>query len=165
MTSYTNNEAVNLLIKKYCANPDIHSGLFVNFKQLFDRVYDRIINPDKYQSVWCDGIRPDTDDMLERLKQEMIESNGMCYTGYITRIVNCLVGFYSDVRIGVSSSDQISAKITMILEKMSAATSAEKTAAIRESLREIDVEEAVINEWISNIPELNSEAGPSSPPE
>lgn len=156
MTSYTDNQSVNELIHKYCQNKDIHSGLFVTFQNVFDKVWDRIQNPDKYEKYWINGIKPDTNDMLERFKQEMIDSKGMCFTGYLTRCVNSLVGFYSDINIQISSSDQISAKINIILEKSIGEDTETRKNKIRESLREIEVEDKVIEEWIENIPEFMS---------
>lgn len=152
--SYTDNELVNSLIKQYCATTDIHSGLYVTYKNVFEKVYDRIINPDKYQTVWINEIKPDIIEMKNRLIQEVLDSKDMCFTGRLTRIVNCLVGFYSDINIHVSSADQISAKISIVLEQTYGKTIDEKKDAIRNSLREIDVEDKVIEEWIENIPEL-----------
>lgn len=155
--TYTDNETVNTLISEYLSSEEIHSSLYVTYKNVFDKVYDRIINPDKYQTVWINGIKPDTTEMKNRLIQEVIDSRGMCFTGRLTRIVNCLVGFYSDINIHVSSADQISAKINIVLQATKDKPIEERKNSIRECLKEIEVEDKVIEEWIANIPDFIEE--------
>jgi hypothetical protein len=153
---YTNDANVDGLINSYLENNEIHSTLFYRYGDIFEKVWERIQNPDKFEKVWpIDKLgnkhRPDTNEMIERLKQEIIESNGMCFTGKMTRLVNVLVGFYSDIEILIGTSDQINAKINLILEKYGYLSIEEQKEKIREDLREIDIQDLVIEEWISNI--------------
>lgn len=150
-TSISNDETINNLITKYCSNDTVHSVLFVKYKDIFDKVYQRIINPDKYKDFWINNIRPEPTEMLTRLEQEIKESENMCFTGQLTRLVNSLVGFYSDININISTSDQINARINKILSDYGHLPQSEQKVKIIESLREIEVEENVINEWIENI--------------
>lgn len=149
--TYTNDHYIDALIASYIANKDIHSAAQVNFEQVFVKVWDRIQNPDKFQSIWANGVRPDTNDMIERLKQEIQESDGMCFTGRLTRLVNTLVGFYNDINMNISSTDQINARINQVLAKFGNLSIEEQKNKIRESLQEIQVESEKIEEWISNI--------------
>jgi hypothetical protein len=153
---YTNDVNVDGLINFYLENKEIHSTLFYRYGDIFEKVWERIQNPDKFEKVWpIDKLGnkhcPDTNEMIERLKQEIIESNEMCFTGKITRLVNVLVGFYSDIEILIGTSDQINAKINLILEKYGYLSIEEQKEKIREDLREIDIQDSIIEEWISNI--------------
>jgi hypothetical protein len=46
-------------------------------------------------------------ELMVRFTQEMIEADSYCDTGYKTRLVNILSGFYDDITIGLSQSEQI----------------------------------------------------------
>lgn len=132
-------------------NKEISKDYFVTFEQVFVKVWERIINPEKFESLWIDGVKPDKIEMMRRFKQEMQEASGMCFTGRLSRLVNTLMGFYSDIHIGVGGSDQINARISIVLEQFANLSIEEQKEKIRESLREIDVSPERIEEWISNI--------------
>jgi hypothetical protein len=149
--NYTGDTHIDNLIINYNSNEDIHSLCFVKYKDVFEKVWDRIQNPDKYQELWHSGIRPDNNDMVQRLKQEVIESKDMCFTGKLTRLVNTLVGFYTDIELNISTNDQINARINLVIEKYGDLSIEEQKEKIREALREIDVEDTIIEEWINNI--------------
>lgn len=149
--NFTGDSKVDSLIINYKQNEDIHSLCFVKYREIFDKVWDRIQNPDNYQHLWHSGIKPDTNDMVQRLKQEIVESDGMCFTGKLTRIVNVLVGFYSDIELNISTNDQINARINLVINNYGDLPIDEQKEKIRESLKEIDVEDSIIDEWIANI--------------
>lgn len=151
MQQYIGDKNVDNLIIQYCANTDVHSGANVTFDTVFKKIWERVTNPDKFQKLWIDGVRPDPEEMKARLKQEILESAGQCYTGRLSRIVNSLMGFYSDINIHIGSADQINARINQVLAKYSDSDIETQKEKIRESLREIDVEESRIEEWVSNI--------------
>lgn len=153
---YTGDSNIDILIHSYLDNTEIHSTLFYRYGDVFEKVWDRIQNPDKFEKVWCvdklgNKYKPDKTEMIERLKQEIIESNGMCFTGKFSRLINVLVGFYSDIEVQIGTLDQINAKINLVLEKYGYLTIEEQKEKIRESLREIEIEESIIEEWIVNI--------------
>lgn len=148
---YTGNNEVDELIETFKNNDSIHSILFVKYSDVFEKVIDRINNPEKYSNLWINNICPDKEFMKLRLIQEIKESEGMCFTGQLTRLVNSLVGFYSDIQINISSNDQINAKINSILNIYGYLTIDEQKDKIRNSLKEIDIPENVIEEWITNI--------------
>lgn len=151
MEKYTGDNKIDNLINNYCANKDVHSGANVTWEMVFKKIWERVNNPDKFQSLWINGVRPDREEMKARLRQEILESEGQCFTGRLSRIVNSLVGFYSDINIQIGSSDQINARINQVLAKYGDSDIEFQKEKIRESLREIDVEESRIEEWISNI--------------
>ena len=54
-------------------------------------------------------------EFLTRFTQELNESRGMCAAGRITRIINTLSGFDPDVLVGVSPSEMMQSRMTVIL--------------------------------------------------
>ena len=75
-----------------------YSTLYCTFKDLFIKVYGRIINNEHVDVLW------------KRLNEEMIESDCKCYTGRLNRLINVLNGFYEDIKINISDNEQISIK-------------------------------------------------------
>lgn len=69
--------------------------LTVTIEELWIRIWNRILSS------------PNKHELMIRFTQEMIEANNYCDTGYKTRLVNILSGFYDDIRIGLSSSEQM----------------------------------------------------------
>ena len=63
----------------------------------------------------------DSDVIFERLSQELIDGQDMCFTGRISRIVNAFVGFVEGVEIRVSDRAELHARIDVILRKKSRA--------------------------------------------
>lgn len=149
--TYTKDKTIDVLIVSFISNKDVHSAACVTYEQVFVKVWDRIQNPDKYQAKWIDGIRPDTNNMIARLKQEIQESANMCFTGRLSRLVNTLMGFYNDINMHIGTTDQINARINQVMSKYGDLSIEEQKEKIRESLREIDVEPERIEEWIANI--------------
>ena len=58
-------------------------------------------------------------DLEERLLQELIDMSGKCSTGHLSRLINVLQGFETDLKIKVkiNINDEIYAKIKHIIEK------------------------------------------------
>lgn len=54
-------------------------------------------------------------EFLTRFTQELNESRGMCAAGRITRIINTLSGFDPDILVGVSPSEMMQSRMTVIL--------------------------------------------------
>jgi len=72
-----------------------------------------------------------------------------CFTGRITRLVNCLSGFDDDVVIKISDNEQIGNVLSVMRNKY------EKDDEFRENaikqLLELGYDLSVINEWIDNM--------------
>ena len=112
-----------------------HSTLFVRFYDIFEKVYGRI----QYN-----------DELINRLNEELIESDCKCFTGRITRLVNVLNGFFDDIQINISSSEQIGNIIKNIIRDKEEITDEMKNK-IRQELIEREYNIEVIYEWINNI--------------
>lgn len=111
---------------------------FVTYEMVFEKVYNRIMR------------HPDKPQLLRRLEQEILDSNGMCFTGCITRLVNVLVGYYDDIHIAISDASQINARIDLCINTYSSSKQL-LHQKIYESLHELDVPDNQIQEWIDNL--------------
>ena len=57
------------------------------------------------------------DEILSVLNQEINDGICMCFTGRLTRLLNTLVGFYSDIELQISDSEQITNIILSLKKK------------------------------------------------
>jgi len=56
-------------------------------------------------------------DMKERLRQELMDSVGYCFTGKVNRLINSMVGFIPGVKVSISYKEEIQMSIQRILTK------------------------------------------------
>ncbi len=88
ITTFTKDFIFNELIKInpkclqsllcYLEDNEIHLTLLLTFNEVFDKIFNRIINSEH------------KDDLITRLDEEMQESECKCFTGRMTRLVNVL---------------------------------------------------------------------------
>jgi hypothetical protein len=78
----------------------IHS--MITFEDLLIKVISRIIS------------HSDPNELFRILNDQMIESECMCLTGRMSRLVSVLDGFFEDIRIEISCSEMISSIILQI---------------------------------------------------
>ena len=88
------------------------------------------------------------DDILQILNQEISDGICMCFTGRLTRLLNTLVGFYPDVQIQISDSEQITNIITTLNKRFEGD---ELKEAVKKELEERNYSPEVIEEWSSYI--------------
>jgi hypothetical protein len=136
-----NQETKNALIE-YSNDSEIHSTLGITFKELL-------------LSVWC-IIRTHTerDNILEVLNNEMSDSICKCFTGRMSRLINCLNGFDERVSIKMPDSDQIGNIIILIknkLESDNSYTIEKHRELVLKELNERGFPEDIIAVWIENI--------------
>ena len=62
---------------------------------------------------------PQKDDLNERLLDELIDMSGKCSTGHLSRLINVLQGFETDlqVKVKININDEIYAKIKHLIEQ------------------------------------------------
>jgi len=82
-------------LMEYIESHSVHSVLNVTFGETMCYVWKRIVD-----SEHCN-------EMLNILNTEMSDAHCMCFTGRISRLVNTLNGFYDDIVIRISDSEQI----------------------------------------------------------
>ena len=75
-----------------------------------------------------------------------------CFTGRISRLVNCLNGFYDDVKIKIGTNEQIGNIIIMVKERLGKDYNVDRhRELVRNELKEREYSDDVIDEWISFI--------------
>jgi hypothetical protein len=119
----------------YLDDTYVHPTLMVSFYDVFVKVFGRIIR------------HPNKLDIIARLDQELKESECKCFTGRLTRLVNCLVGFYDDIAIGISNSERISAIILTTLDGREMNDELKKICANK--LKAIDIADEEIEKWLA----------------
>jgi Leucine-rich repeat (LRR) protein len=96
------NENVKSRIIEYIEDKEelVHS--MITFEDLLIKVISRIIS------------HSDPNELFRILNDQMIESECMCLTGRMSRLVSVLDGFFDDIRISIESSEVISSIILQI---------------------------------------------------
>jgi Leucine-rich repeat (LRR) protein len=100
--SYLDNNILTEETKKalieYSNCTDVHTIMNINFEELLKAVFIEI---DNFNTV-------DQDNILKIMNQEMVDSICKCFTGRLSRIINCLSGFSDKVSIKISNNEEIS---------------------------------------------------------
>ena len=74
-----------------------------------------------------------------------------CFTGRISRLINCLNGFDNDVVINISDNEQISQIIIITRNSLKDYTIEKHKELIRKELLDRKYDEKTIEEWLSYI--------------
>ena len=127
------------LLIEYCNCKDYHSTLLITFKELLCYVWTLINNNDEIKKI---------------LNIEILDSECKCFTGRLSRLVNCLNGYCDFVQIKIADNQQISNVITTIKNKLELENKytidKQKNDVINE-LSERGYSDEIINEWIKYI--------------
>ena len=132
--SFELRESSKKLIAEYCSSNDVHSGIGMTYSELLVLVWDRVRNNENRKEI------------LKVLDTEMADSKSMCFTGRITRLVNCLNGFDTDVIIGISDNEQLSNLMVLINNKYT--VKEDKVKALTEAMKERGFSQEKIDEWV-----------------
>jgi hypothetical protein len=128
---------------EYSAEATEHSSLFITFKELLLRVWSRIQKHERSK------------ELKENLNSEMSDALCMCFTGRLSRLVNCLAGgFFPDVKIEIASNEQISnviISIKRLLEEQNKYTEDLHKELAEKELKERNYPQEEINIWLSYI--------------
>jgi hypothetical protein len=82
----------------------------------------------------------------------MLDSDCKCFTGRITRLVNCLNGLSDLVKINISDNQQIGNIIIIIKEQLrDIYTIKRHKELVKNELEERGYNETIINEWLDYI--------------
>ena len=84
--------------------------------------------------------------ILEILNKEMEDSICKCFTGRISRLINCLSGFSDKVSIKISTNEEISNIIVVLQNKIDDIDELKRAIAVEMTERGYD--EAIINKWL-----------------
>jgi hypothetical protein len=136
------NEQTKRLLFEYVSCKDIHTTLNVTFEELLLYVFDRIEQ------------HTDKDEIKKILNIEMTDSICKCFTGRISRLINCLNGFDPLVIINISDSEQISQIIIQIGNELNQTNNYDTSMhkqLVRNRLKELMYSNDLIELWIQNI--------------
>ena len=130
------------LLMEYSACTDVHSTLNITFGELLTYVFDRI------------ELSEHSDEIKKVLNIEMSDSVCKCFTGRLSRLVNCLNGFDPLVEIKISDTEQI-AQIIKISEteliKTNSYTIELHRQKVTDKLSHLGYASDVIDLWVQNI--------------
>ena len=122
-------------LTEYAKMTDVHSILHITFGELLTSVWYIIKQ------------HPDTDVIKEILNAEMQDALCKCFTGRISRLLNCLNGFDERVIVSISENEQLSNLIIMIKNKYD--NLEDQKNKFIEACKERQLNEDQINEWLS----------------
>jgi len=131
------NECLSFeLIMTYCEDKSVHTILNVTFEEVL-------------YSVWC-KIRNNINkhEIIKILNIEILDSECKCFTGRLTRLVNCLSGFDNNISITISNNEQMS-NISRILYEKHGDNIENYQRELRKEFEERGYSEEDINMWIS----------------
>jgi len=135
------NQKTKEIITEYIDCNDIHSMLNITFKELFIAV---VIEMDK--------LSPDLQiEIQKRLNEEMQDSECKCFTGRISRLVNCLSGYSDKVNIQITENEEINNIISVIMNKRDMKTIEILKEEVRKALEERGYENTKIEEWLEYV--------------
>jgi hypothetical protein len=135
-------ETTKRSLAEYCRDTNVHTELNLTFADLLTIVWDRVS-----KSVHSAEIK-------RVLNTEMNDSVGMCFTGRISRLVNCLNGFDPLVNIRISDSEQIGNVVAVVrttLEERGEYTPEKHREIARDRLQELGISKDEIERWLSHI--------------
>jgi hypothetical protein len=128
------------LLFEYSSNSDYHSVLLLTFKELLCHCWLTI---DKLETK---------DEIKKILNIEILDSECKCFSGRITRLVNCLNGFSDIVTINISDNQQIGNIIVIIKEQLGNNYTIDKhKELVKSELKERCYNETIINKWLDYI--------------
>jgi hypothetical protein len=91
---------------EYITDKCVHSNYQITFQELLTNVWQRITT------------HTDSLEIKKILNTEMKDGLCMCFTGRLSRLVNCLNGFYDDIYIKIHDNQQIGNIILLIRNKL-----------------------------------------------
>ena len=127
---------------EYIESRDVHSVLNITFGETLCYAWKRIVDSE------------DCDEMLNILNTDMSDAHCMRFTGRISRLVNTLNGFYADIVIRISDSEQIANIIQQTrinLERNDEYSVDSHRLRVREMMSGLDYTDSIIDEWVCHI--------------
>jgi len=127
------------ILTEFCDCTDVHSVLNITFAELLVAVMIEIetLTPELQREV------------KNRLNEEMNESVCKCFTGRISRLVNCLSGYSNKVLVKISDSEEIGNIISLAMNKFT--NTEEIKEHVTKELTERGYDETTINKWLEHI--------------
>jgi len=128
---------------EYCEDDNVHSVIGITFKELLLTIWS-IIRDHK-----------DIDEICTIMNTEMDDADCKCFTGKLSRLINCLNGYDSRVSITMADNDQISNIIIIEKEKLEVDGGGYNIESHKDNVRlameERGYAKEIIEEWVSYI--------------
>ena len=125
---------------EYSKDANIHTELGISFDELLKYVINRI-----HENSHRNEIK-------KILNNEMKDASCMCFTGRISRLINSLNGFDTEVIINISDSEQISQIILLIRDRLGTEYTTDKhKELVLKELLERGFSSDKIDIWIDSI--------------
>jgi hypothetical protein len=121
-------------IVEYVRITDVHSSLNVTFSEALRAVWQIIRSHEQ------------SDEIKKVFNQEIDDSYCKCFTGRLSRLVNCLNGFDQRVSVRISDQQEIANLIIAIRQKYQKID--EQIDMARKELSERGYDKRIINEWL-----------------
>ena len=132
-------EQTKNILFEYNCDESIHSTLNISFKELLLNVCSLIQQNDHSNEIFA------------IMNIEMNDAQCKCFTGRISRLVNCLNGFNTNIKINISDNEQIGNVIILIKNKLIGENKynleTHKQLVI-ENLLDKQYDMTIINEWL-----------------
>jgi hypothetical protein len=138
------------LLMEYISNPEVHGTFHLTFAELLVAVWSHIFT---YPLVTQNEI-------WKVMDTEMQDAECKCFTGRMSRLVNCLNGFDDRIKIQISDNEQIGNIVAIERNRLFAMgepdiTESELISLLKTNvalaLKERAYSDAVIQEWIEYI--------------
>ena len=133
-------EVTKRLLLEYCGDESIHGVMGITFKELLLAVWS-IIRDHK-----------DGNEIIGIMNTEMADADCKCFTGKMSRLINCLNGYDHRVVITMAENDQIGNIIIIEKEKLREGYDVEKHKSnVKIAMEERGYGKETIEEWIGYI--------------
>ena len=135
------NQKTKEIITEYIDCIDIHSMLNITFKELFIAVVFEMESLSMDLQI----------EIKKRMNEEMQDSECKCFTGRISRLVNCLSGYSDKVRIQISENEEISNILSVIINKREMKTIEILKEEVNLALKERGYVDEKIKVWLEYV--------------
>ena len=138
--NYMNEHSFRLLLE-YCQDASVHTVLNITFEESLLHVLEFINQK----------LLEHKKEILKILEMEILDSECKCFTGRISRLINCLNGFNDLVQIKIPDNMGISNVIVMIRNNYKGSVVNELKEIITKELYERGYEKEKINEYLDYV--------------
>lgn len=114
-------------------------------------------------------VHPNQQDIIPVLVQEILDSDGYCFTGRFTRVLNSLSGFVDGIRFEISERERLQVRMPLLYGKLPEDTETlgddgkqRFMEQVFETLKESQLEEREWVEWMSPFAEALDVSGGDS---
>jgi hypothetical protein len=129
-------------LSEYIDDDQVHSNYQITFQELLTNVWQRIVT------------HKDSTEIKKIMNTEMKDGLCKCYTGRLSRLVNCLNGFYNDIEIKIHDNQQIGNIILLIKNKLETDEGIDIEqwkSEVEKELKEREYKQEEIEEWLEFI--------------